>query len=78
MTKKDFKLLERVFEREIGGCILQSKSKEYNRLENEGMVFATEINLTDQRFPVIIHGWTLTHKGRIAYCNECSKEKEPT
>ncbi len=74
MTKKDFKLLERVFEREISGHLLQSESKEYERLEAEGMVDFKNIVLGG-RFPVTIKGWVLTHRGRIAYCQECSNDQ---
>ncbi len=74
MTKKDFKLLERVFEREIAGHLLQSGSREYERLETEGMVDFKNIVLGG-RFPVTIKGWVLTHRGRIVYCQECSSNQ---
>ena len=70
LTKKDFALLEKVFAREIDGLILQSKSKEYDRLETKGYVeHVTEF--LGGRFPMEIKGWCLTHLGRWAYCAAC-------
>lgn len=74
MTKKDLKLLENIFSREIEGTLpFQSKSKEYKRLENEGMVeFVSEMrHFNDGLPPLEISGWILTHKGRFAYCSNC-------
>jgi hypothetical protein len=73
MNKKDLKLLERVFEREIFGLSLQSKSKEYERLEQDGYVFIDKEmkHFKDGFPPMKIIGWRLTHKGRIEYCWSC-------
>jgi hypothetical protein len=74
MTKSDLKLLEHIFSAEIEGRLpYQSKAAAYKRLETYGLVEHVEIALPGI-LPVIIPGWILTHKGRIAYCESC-KEK---
>lgn len=78
MTKKDFKLLGAVFAREIVGYSLQSKSKEYKRLEEAGLVFwDTETkHFKDGLPPMDVSGWRLTHKGNFAYCSNCKDAEE--
>ena len=78
MTKKDLKLLGAVFAREIGGYSLQSKSKEYKRLEAAGLVFwATETKRFNDGFPPMdVSGWRLTHLGHFSYCTSCKDEPE--
>ena len=50
--------------------MLQSKTRVYRELASQGYLqSATEIFGAGTRFPVICHGWALTHKGRIAYCD---------
>ena len=75
MTKKNFNLLGAVFAREIIGYSLQSKSKEYERLAALGFVEYEKklMHFKDGLPPMNIEGWKLTHAGRIAYCQECSK-----
>ena len=76
LTKKDFSLLGKIFDAEVNGLLpYQSKSKEYARLEREGLVEAVS-NVLPGRFPVVIEGWYLTHAGRHAYCANCSKWEE--
>lgn len=72
MNKAIFNALERVFAREIEGGVLQSKAKIYPTLEADGMVEHGTLILGRDRFGVIsVKGWSLTHKGRIAYCAAC-------
>ena len=78
MTKKDFKLLGAVFAREICGYSLQSKSKEYKRLEEAGLVFwGKEMKHFNDGFPPMdVSGWRLTYKGNFAYCSNCDEMEE--
>jgi hypothetical protein len=77
LTKKDMKLLERVFAREIMGWSLQSKSKEYERLEKEGYVFLnSEVkHFKDGLPPMTIQGWNLTQWGHMIFCMNCKSEE---
>jgi len=71
LTKKDFALLEKIFESEITGTLpFQSRSKEYKRLEEEGLVQHVTQRLRG-RFPVDVHGWVLTLRGHCLYCANC-------
>jgi len=73
-TKKDLRLLEKVFATEVNGCLpFQSKSKQYERLEQEGYVEHVEEvrHFRDGLPPMIIEGWVLTHLGRMTYCQSC-------
>lgn len=74
MTKKDLKLLERIFEREISGTDpLQSTNARYPILEEMGYVTQATRHFKPDRFgPITITGWILTHAGRIAYCESCN------
>ena len=76
MTKKDLKLLGAVFAHEITGGSLQSKSKEYLRLEKEGFVFLHKqtLHFKDGLPPMQVEGWNLTHKGHFEYCTSCKDE----
>jgi hypothetical protein len=76
VTKKDMRLLGAVFAREIEGGLLQSKSKEYTRLEAEGMVFKSSktLHFKDNLGPMTVEGWNLTPRGHMLYCTNC---KEP-
>lgn len=80
LNKKDFDLLEKIFAEEIGGTLpFQSKSKEYKRLEAEGLVlYDSEIKGHDRFGAIRVSGWYLTHTGRYEYCKACDKygEKE--
>ena len=75
ITKKDFLLLEKIFSDEINGQLpFQSKSKEYKRLESEGLVqYGTEVIGKDRFGEIKVSGWYLTHAGRFAYCDACSE-----
>lgn len=75
MKKRDFNLLQKVFEREIVGSMLQSKSQEYVRLAGMGYVFLNEKTLRydDGLPPMKIIGWNLTPLGHMEYCQNCYK-----
>ena len=77
ITKKDYKLLEAIWIKEISGLLPhQSKSKEYKRLEDEGLVVFDKQSLGKDRFgEIIVEGWYLTHAGRFLYCSNCASEK---
>jgi hypothetical protein len=78
LNKKDFGLLEKIFSAEINGQLpFHSKSKEYKRLESEGLVQFGAETVGADRFGVIkVSGWYLTHSGRYAYCKSCPDEPE--
>lgn len=66
------KALESVFAREIAGTLPhQSRSSVFTELENEGMVEKHKERFGG-RFPVVVEGWVLTHRGRMAYCDWAS------
>lgn len=74
MTKRDMKLLEKVFSAEIESAlgaspthVFQSKSKRMEVLEQEGCVRRVTRTLPG-RFAVTISGWELTELGRMTYC----------
>lgn len=72
MTKKTFELLGRIFAAEVDGRLpYQSKSKEYPKLEEDGLCEG----VTRRFGPVIVQGWILTHLGRMAYCQACPDEE---
>ena len=73
LTKRDWALLGRVFEREIDGRrVLQSKSKQFERLATEGYLSFVEVQVGRDRFgSIVVSGWVLTPRGHLAYCSEC-------
>lgn len=81
MTKKDILCLEKIFSAEIYGHLpFQSKSKQYEILEQEGFVEHVEEirHFRDGLPPMTIEGWVLTELGRMTYCESCKEidEKE--
>jgi hypothetical protein len=64
------KLLERTFAAEVEGRLpFQTKSKSIHSLAHKGMVEEMTRTFGQDRFgPITVIGWTLTHRGRIAYC----------
>ncbi|MDQ3018586.1 MAG: hypothetical protein M3Q64_01805 [bacterium] len=73
MKKNDLRLLEKVFVNEIvSEYPFQSKSKQYELLEEEGYVIRTFAVLPG-RLPVKVSGWNLTAYGHIIYCRSCSE-----
>lgn len=73
MTKRDLKMLERIFTAEIEGHLpFQSKSKQMTELHEAGMIEPMTRTFGRDRFGAIeATGWTLTHAGRLAYCESC-------
>lgn len=78
MTKADLKMLERIFEAEIYGRLpFQSKSKQMERLAEEGLVEPMTRAFGKDRFGAIhVSGWALTHAGRFLYCESCGPLQE--
>jgi len=78
ITKAEMKMLEKMFASEIAQAFyhkslprcFQSKAKILDAMQEKGLVDAVEFTLGGQ-FPMTIHGWILTHRGRIAYCETC-------
>lgn len=77
MTKRDLQILERIFSAEIDGRLpFQSNSKNMQRLADEGYIEPMTRRLGIDRFGAIdVSGWTLTHLGRMTYCNSCKDEE---
>lgn len=78
MRQTDLNLLERLFEAEIYGHLpFQSKSKQIQRLHEEGMVEPMTRRLGQDGFGAIeVSGWALTHAGRLTYCESCDPVEE--
>lgn len=77
MNKADLNRLEKVFASEIAGLpLFQSRSKHYERLEQEGYVERVTVTLGG-RFPVRLDGWQLTIAGHYTYCNSCDYAELP-
>jgi hypothetical protein len=75
MNKKDLAVLERMFADEVDGKhMTQTESKRMESLEAQGMVERLTITYPG-RFPVVAHGWILTHLGRFTYCKTCQGEE---
>ena len=82
MNAADMKILERAFALEVETALsnmeygvdlpplLQTKSRRAYALAERGYLKYTEHRLGG-RFPVKIAGFTLTEKGRQAYCETC-------
>lgn len=76
MTKTKFNALEKVFAAEIAGRMHQSRAKVFSDLATSRDVDSVSQTLPG-RFPVKITGCMLTHRGRMTFCEECSRrEKE--
>lgn len=73
VTKSELKALEKVFISEINNCLpLQSKAKIYSRLRDEGYLEdMSRVYGANERFPITVTGYQLTHLGRITYCASC-------
>ncbi len=71
MKRGELAVLEKIFTCEINNRLpAQLKSKFLPALEEDGCVVQVEAVLPG-RFPVKIHGWCLTERGRILYCESC-------
>ena len=80
LTKAQYALLEKVFAAEIGGKEYQARrpSKVLSSLEDEGLVCVENRFLGghDVGIPVLIpHLVTLTHHGRLLYCQWASEQE---
>lgn len=72
MTKADFTLLSRIFDAETRDLLpFQSRAKGYQALAADGMI----THMTRMFGPTEVHGWALTERGRILYCEECSRRE---
>jgi hypothetical protein len=69
LTKKTLAALEKVFAAEIEGRMLQSRATIYEKLAEEGLVVRVQQTLGSGPFPVVCHGFMLTHAGRYLYCS---------
>lgn len=81
MTKRDLKMLERLFYAEVRAALsasglpmVQTKSKQMERLKAEGYVQEMTATLGG-RFPITVTGWTLTEFGRFTYCMSCPDDE---
>lgn len=84
MNKKELAVLEKAFDAEVrdalrgeGFGLIQTRSKLAVELVEKGMLQKKTVKLGG-RFPVTVEGYELTHAGRIAYCETCKDEEEPT
>lgn len=79
MTKRDLKMLERIFEAEIYGRLpSQSKSNHLLELQEVGLVEPMTRTFGRDRFGVIeVTGWALTLAGNFAYCDSCKDVEVP-
>jgi hypothetical protein len=72
MKKAELAALEKVFAAEIEGRLpFQSKAKIFRTLCDEGYLEPMERNFGHDRFGIIVHGYQLSHAGRLAYCLSC-------
>lgn len=68
MTKRFLNALERVWIAEIENRLpFQSDAKVFRELEAEGLIHRVIMTMGG-RFEVKVHGWELSHAGRLAYC----------
>lgn len=80
MSKRELAILEKAFQLEfqagLGSVIthvLQTKSKLAKDLADRGMLTECTVKLGG-RFPMQIHGYELTHLGRMTYGESCKDE----
>lgn len=78
LNKKELLFLEKVFEREINGGILQSNSKIAKRLQAEGYIVETSLSFNDRLGSVVCNGYVTTILGNITYCSSdlCLKAED--
>lgn len=78
LNKAEYLALEKCFSAEISAALnghplpFQSKAKIMNQLESRGFVVKVS-EILGGRFPMAINGWTLTERGRLAYCLHCEE-----
>ena len=72
MTKAKLAALEKVFAAEIELRLpFQSKAKIFRTLCEEGYLEPMKRNFGHDRFGIVVHGYQLSHAGRLAYCQSC-------
>lgn len=72
MNRQELAALEKVFAAEIDGRLpFQSKAKIYRSLCDQGYLEPMERNFGHDRFRVMVHGYQLSHAGRLRYCLSC-------
>ena len=83
MTKRDLAVLGKLFAREIEGALgnfpglyqVRNKApKHLAELQRGGYVDFAQEKVTGGRFPMMVKGWALTERGRMAYCASCKDE----
>jgi hypothetical protein len=73
VNQREMKLLEKAFIAELEEAagisvgLMQSKSKLVEQLVQNGYLVKDRKTIGG-RFPVTVHGYRLTHLGRITYC----------
>ncbi|WP_312271581.1 hypothetical protein [Pseudomonas sp.] len=74
MDKRTIKLLEKVFEAEISGLLpYQTKAKLAQEMCDSGLLEFNEI----KKGALTVSGYSLTHRGRIEYCEQCGDIDDP-
>ncbi len=72
MTKRRHDALGRVLMAEIEDRLpFQSKARVYAELHEEGMLEPYSAAFGLPPFRVKVHGWALTERGRLLYCEAC-------
>lgn len=73
MNKRTIDLLEKVFEAEISGRLpYQTKAKLAHEMCTSGLLEFGDVKMGS----VTVSGFSLTHSGRIAYCEHCREVDE--
>jgi hypothetical protein len=74
MDKRTINLLGKVFEAEIAGRLpYQTKAKLAQEMCDSGLLEFSEI----KEGALTVSGYSLTHRGRIEYCEQCSDIEDP-
>ena len=72
VTKAELKALEKVFAAEIDNRLpFQSKANIFQSLCDDGYLEPMARNFGHDRFGITVHGYQLTHLGRLTYCASC-------
>lgn len=73
MNKRQLNALERVFTAEISGLLpFQSRAKLFRELCESGHLETMTVVIRG----AVVRGYSLTHRGRIAYCETCREDEE--
>lgn len=72
MKTDEIKALEKIYAAEVENRLpFQSKAAIYKRLAEFDLVEP----MTAKFGLATVHGWQLTHSGRLLYCNNCGNDK---